>query len=281
MHIHTLYQRKKPVLSCEVFPPKPGGNIETVSRAIDGIAALSPDFMSVTYGAAGRGNFGTVAVAETLQRRHGVTALAHLTCVNATEAETDGIVSEIKQAGIENILALRGDLPEGADPNARRDFRYASDLIARLSGRGFSIGAAAYPEGHIDCESLDESIRHLRLKVESGAQFLLSQLFFDNDLFLRFLDKAGSLGLPISAGIMPILSRSQIERMIFLCGASLPAGVIRLLNRYARDEQSLRLAGIDYACRQAEDLAVRGADGIHIYAMNRVEVAQAVLRALR
>lgn len=276
MSIQGFYNQGRPVVSLEVFPPKQDADIAEIRKAIGQIAALSPDFISVTYGAGGRGNSNrTVDIASFIQREHGVQALAHLTCIGAEREAVAHLLDDAKAAGLANVLALRGDGQPGMRPG--NAYRFAEDLIADIRSRGdFCIGAACYAEGHIDCSDLRLDTVHLRRKQDAGADFLITQLFFDNDFFYRFLERArgGGVTLPISAGVMPILSRKQIERMIFLCGASLPSGIIKLLHKHENSAEDLRRAGIEYAAEQIEDLLRHGVDGVHIYAMNKPEIAE-------
>lgn len=282
--ICQLYDQKRPVLSFEVFPPKQDSQIETIYATLDHLTGLSPDFISVTYGAAGSGNAHRTAEIASAVRKRGVEALAHLTCVSTDRNQINTILDNLKEKNIDDILAMRGDLPAGSSLPLSKDYRYASDLIEDIAGRGdFCIGAACYPEGHIDCDDFSVSLDHLRLKQDAGANFLISQLFFENDLFWNFLEKARLKGitLPISAGVMPIMSRSQIERMIFLCGASLPSKIIRLLHRYEHSPADLEKAGVEYAIAQMEDLVRGGAEGVHIYTMNKPHVAALAINRLR
>ena len=283
MQIKDLFQSKKPVISCEVFPPKKDADIESIYQALEHICALAPDFVSVTYGAGGSGNVNqTAQIAAHIQQTHHVPALAHLTCVGADPEQIDLLLADMRNKGIENVLALRGDLPEGETPVGK--LSNASALIERIRNQGgFSIGAACYPEGHIDCPTLELDIRHLLQKQDAGADFLITQLFFDNDHFFRFLDRAAAAGvtLPISAGVMPILGRSQIQRMIFLCGVSLPSEIIKLLHKYQHSPTDLQKAGVEHAARQMEDLIRRGAQGVHIYTMNKPEIAETCISRLR
>lgn len=206
--------------------------------------------------------------------------MAHLTCMGASRDDVDQVLAAMREAGIENVLALRGDPIEG---RTTTDFHFAKDLIPVVREAGFCVGAAAYPEGHIDCLDFDESIRHLKEKQDAGAQFFVTQLFFDNDCALRFLDAAHNAGItvPITFGIMPFLSKAQISRMVFMCGASLPSPIIKLLARYEEDPVALREAGVEYACRQLEGLAAAGVDGLHVYTMNQPSIAAAAMKALR
>lgn len=268
------------------------------------MAALTPDFISVTYGAGGAGNVNrTAQVAAYIQNQYNVTALAHLTCLGADRNETFEILRHLQDENILNILALRGDweagtsrlphpasLPDPASfphptttPYPPSHFRFATDLIGDIRKQGdFCIGAACYPEGHIECDDLELDIARLRRKQEAGADFLITQLFFDNDIFYRFLDRArrGGVTLPISAGVMPILGRAQIERMIFMCGASLPSVIIKLLHKYAHNPGDLRRAGIEYATGQITELLAHGVDGIHIYTMNKPEIAESCMQSI-
>ena len=186
----------------------------------------------------------------------------------------------LKADGIENILALRGDIVEGG---VASDFKYATDLIPVLKDAGFCVGGACYPEGHVACQSLEDDLKHLYEKEQAGADFFLSQLFFDNDAFFKFLDKARKIGVtkPIEAGVMPILSKSQITRMIFMCGASLPANIIRILNKYENRPEDLEKAGIDTALNQIQGLINGGVDGVHIYTMNKPHIAKTIMGGIR
>ena len=281
MHIIDAFGGEKLPVSFEIFPPKGDLPVEEAREVIGGLAPLSPSFVSVTYSAGGSGNSSrTIDVAKMAQDEYGLNMMAHLTCMNADRAGIDSVLVSMKAAGIENVLALRGDAVPGATP---KDFKFAKDLIPVVCEAGFCVGAAAYPEGHIDCLDFDESIRHLKEKQDAGAQFFVTQLFFDNDLALRFLDAARKAGItvPITFGIMPFLSKAQIQRMVFMCGASLPSPIIKLLARYEDDPKALRQAGIDYACQQFVGLSKEGVDGLHVYTMNRPDIAQAAVQALR
>jgi len=275
-HIKKLYDHKCPVVSFEVFPPKKDTGLEDIYLALDRMSKLSPDFISVTYGAGGGENSAlTAKVASYIQRECGVCSIAHLTCIGASQESVHNLLEQIKLRGVHNVLALRGDMPEGTRHTGI--YKYAEDLIRDIRMHGnFCIGAACYPEGHIECDNLNFDTECLRRKQEAGAEFLITQLFFDNDIFYRFLERArgGGVTLPISAGIMPVLSRSQIERMIFLCGASLPSGIIKLLHKYENSPGDLRMAGMEFAVKQITDLLAHGADGVHIYTMNKPEIAE-------
>lgn len=269
------------LISYEIFPPKGDLPLETARTVAADLAALRPDFVSVTFSAGGSGNTqATSDVVQMIQDDFDIPTMAHLTCYGATKETIQDHIADYRARGINNVLALHGDPVPGVEP---KDFRYARDLIEVLADEGFCVGAAAYPEGHVNCFSEEENIRHLAEKQAAGANFFITQLFFDNDVFYRFWDKALNAGVsvPIEVGIMPFLSKSQITRMIFTCGASLPSPVVKLLNKYEHDEKALRQAGIEYACQQLIDLADHGVDGLHIYVMNHADVAQATTNALR
>ncbi|HYE81320.1 MAG TPA: methylenetetrahydrofolate reductase [NAD(P)H] [Clostridia bacterium] len=281
MKIKELY-KNKPVISLEIFPPKPEASINTVLDTIDALSDLRPGFISVTYGAGGSSKAHTVKIADLIKNKYHIEALAHLTCIGSTKSDIECILEELKESNIENIMALRGDFPNGEDPASldKSEYRYAKDLITHLKEDGsFCIGAACYPEGHIECRDSIADLRHLKQKAECGADFLITQLFFDNNLFYSFLEKLDILGvsLPVSAGIMPVINKKQIERITNLCGATLPAKFRRILDKYGDNPEALKEAGIAYAAEQIIDLLSYGADGIHLYTMNRPEVARKIV----
>ena len=274
--------RTRQTFSIEIFPPK--GDLP-VPQAIElggALAPLGPDFVSVTYSAGGSGNAdNTVAVAGALSADLSLNPMAHLTCMGATRADVDAYIARLRAAGIDNVLALRGDRVAGREPV---DFEYASDLIAYIKATApdLCVGAACYPEGHVECEDLATDVAHLRRKQDAGADFLVSQLFFDNEYFFRFREECSRarVKIPVCVGIMPFTSTKQIQRMAFTCGATIPARVIKRLVRAGDDEAAQRAAGIAYACEQLRDLAREGVDGLHVYAMNRPEVARAAYDTL-
>lgn len=268
-------------ISFEIFPPKGDLTLETAHEVAGQLVELVPDFISVTYSAGGSGNKrATADVAQMIQNDFDVATVAHLTCAEATEESLSRAIDDLKRRGIENVLALRGD---AAPTDGSGPFRFAHDLIVRLAEEGFCVGAAAYPEGHIACDDARANIEHLKRKQDAGACFFVTQLFFDNEYFYRFWDAALNAGItvPIACGIMPFLGKSQVERMVFMCGASLPSPIIKLLSRYENAPDDLRRAGIEYANAQLVDLAAHGVDGLHIYTMNRPDIARANVAALR
>ncbi len=283
MYIRDIYRTKKLPISYEIFPPKGELKVETLRDTLDALAGTEPDFISVTCSAGGSGNGkNTAALTGIIEREYGIPAVAHVTCVNSTRAGVDGVIEDIRAQGISNVFALRGDKLPGS---VTRDFRYGAELVRYLRERtDFCVGGGCYPEGHVECDDFDADIRHLKEKQDAGAEFFLSQLFFENSAFYRFIDKARAAGVtvPVDAGIMPIMGKSQITRMVFMCGASLPSAVIRMVNRYENDPESLLKAGMEYAARQIIELAESGAvSGIHIYTMNKPEVAKFEMGALR
>lgn len=283
MKINDIFNKcDRAVLSFEVFPPKKSSPIESVYSKLEEICSLKPDFISVTYGAGGTGGHSrTCEIASKIKNDFKVESVAHLTCVNSSKDDIDNTLEDFKKNNIENILALRGDIVEGIEP--KKDFVYASDLCEYIkSYGGFDIGGACYPEVHLEAKDEVEDILNLRKKVDAGAQHLISQLFFDNSVFYRFLERAKIAGVtvPIEAGIMPVTSKSQIERMVSMCGASLPSKFVKVMQKYDAKPDALRDAGIAYAVEQIVDLLANGVDGIHLYTMNNPYVARKISEAV-
>lgn len=281
MKIKELFEKKRFVFSFEIFPPKPTTPLERIYNTLDELKGLKPDFISVTYGAGGSTRDRTSQIAIDVKNNYGIESLAHLTCIEATREETCDLINFLIGNGVHNILALRGDLPQGQSA-PKGDFRHAVDLVSFLRekyGQAISIGGAAYPEGHIECEDPIKDLRYLKQKVDAGVDFLITQLFFDNELFYRFMERADIAGInvPISAGIMPVVNKNQIERIVTLCGASLPQKFVRILHRYADEPRSLEEAGIAYATDQIVDLIAFGVRGIHLYTMNKAHVARRIV----
>ncbi|MDO9507888.1 MAG: methylenetetrahydrofolate reductase [NAD(P)H] [Thermovirgaceae bacterium] len=282
MFIRDIYSDRNPVISFEIFPPKRDYPLSTVYETVDALHDLKPDFISVTYGAGGSSRERTVEIASELKSRWGIAPLAHLTCLGSSREEIDGVLDRLEGAGIRNVLALRGDPPGDGSPAAEGPFRYAADLIGHIHEKApgkFCVAAAAYPEGHVECDSPEMDLENLKRKVGCGVDILMSQLFFDNEIFFRFaekLDKAG-INAPLAAGIMPILKVSQISRIVSLCGASIPPRSARLMARYEHSPEALYQAGIAYATEQIVDLVAWGVRGIHLYTMNRPDAARSIM----
>ena len=283
MKIKNIFeQNNRAILSFEVFPPKKTSPIESVYSKLEEICALKPDFISVTYGAGGTGGHSrTCEIASKIKNDLGVESVAHLTCVNSTKADIDSTLEDFKAHNIENILALRGDFVEGIEP--KKDFIYASDLCAYIKSKGdFDIAGACYPEVHGEAEDEVADVLNLKKKVEAGAEHLISQLFFDNSAFYRFIERTRIAGIdvPIEAGIMPVTNKNQIERMVSMCGASLPVKFTKIMQKYESKPEALRDAGIAYAVEQIVDLLANGVDGIHLYTMNNPYVARKITEAI-
>ena len=280
MKISELF-KKKIVLSYEVFPPKPTTPVKTIYDTLNELKKLSPDFISVTYGAGGgKNNNETFKIASAVKSL-GIESVAHLPCIGLTKEDVSDKLQELKERGIENILALRGDIPN--EGYVQGDFEYASDLIAYIKSQGdFNIIAACYPEGHIEAKDIIEDIQNLKIKVESGADHLISQLFFNNDYFYSFRERCQLAGInvPIEAGIMPVVNKRQIERMTSLCGASVPKKFAAMMERYENNPIAMRDAGIAYAIDQIVDLITQGVDGIHLYTMNNPYIARKIYEAI-
>ncbi len=282
MRTDTLFAQKT-VFSFEVFPPKKTSSIETVYRAIDELAALKPDFISVTYGAGGSENSAaTLEIASEIKNKYSTESVAHLPCINLTKPEVIDMLHQFEQHGIENIMALRGDITEGVP--IKTDFRYASDLTAFIRQHGdFNIIGGCYPEGHPEAPDIETDICNLKIKVDAGVSQLASQLFFDNRFFYDFLDRVAKVGItvPIEAGIMPITDQRQVERIVKLSNAQTPEKFDALIEKYGTNPDEMREAGIDYAIEQIMDLLKNGVDGIHLYTMNKPYVAFRIVEAVK
>ena len=271
MKIAELFGKGKTVFSCEVFPPKKTSPVDSIYKTLDGLKDIRPDFISVTYGAGGSSavNQSTQEIASIIQNQYHITAMAHLTCVACTRGEAAELLAGLKRNGVENVLALRGDRNPDFPP--KTDFLHADELVSFIHRRGdFGVSGACYPEGHPESPDMIHDIRYLKQKVDAGAQHLVSQLFFDNDDFYRFVERCRIAGInvPIEAGIMPVLNKGSIERMVSMCGASMPRKLTRILARYGDRPQAMREAGMAYAIDQIADLIASGVDGVHLYTMN-------------
>lgn len=281
MKIKEMFNQKT-VFSFEVFPPKKTSNIETVYKTLDELKGLTPDFISVTFSAGGSGNSALAFdVVSKVKEGNKVEPMLHLPCINYSKTEIDSILEECKKRGIYNILALRGDINPDIPP--KNDFRYASELVSYIKERGdFDIAGACYPEVHSESANMVDDILNLKKKVDAGADHLITQLFFDNDAFYNFREKTQIAGIhvPIEAGIMPVTNKKQIERMVTMCGASLPAKFAKVMQKYEHNSEALRDAGIAYAINQIVDLLANGVDGIHLYTMNNAYVAKHIYDAV-
>ena len=283
MKLSQLLTQGRVTVSCELFPPKTGAALAKVEDVLRDTAALSPDFISVTYGAGGSTSKRTLELAARLQDVYRVPALAHLTCVSATREEVTDMVARLRAAGIENILALRGDIPQDTSFPSPEHYHYANELISHIrslpGGQDLCIGAACYPEGHVECPHFTTDLDNLKRKVDAGADFLTTQMFFDNDVLYRFLFRALDKGItvPIVAGIMPVITVQQIRRSCELSGTVMPPRLQGIADRFGDDPAAMRQAGIAYATEQILDLIAHGVKHIHIYTMNKPEVAAKIM----
>lgn len=281
MKICELFQMKK-VFSFEVFPPRRIDSVSIIYDTIEKLKGLNPDFISVTYSAGGsESNTDTFKIASAIKNNYGIESVAHLPSINHTKGEVLKMLEDLRTAGIENILALRGDVNPSFSP--KNDFKFASDLISFIKEHGdFNIIAACYPEGHFESPSIIDDIRNLKRKVDAGANQLITQLFFDNNYFYSFMERAAIAGIniPIEAGIMPVVNKKQIERIVTLCRVNLPKKFLAIMNRYENNPEALRDAGIAYAVDQIIDLIAQGVDGIHLYTMNNPYIAHRIYEAI-
>lgn len=280
MKISDILSGKKPTLSFEVFPPKTEDKFDSVETAALKIAELKPSFMSVTYGAGGGTSRYTVDIASSILEK-GVTPLAHLTCVSSKREKVHKVLEELRERGIENVLALRGDIPK--DGKVEKDYQYASELIGEIKACGdFCIGAACYPEGHVESLNKTEDIRHLKEKVDAGCDFATTQMFFDNNILYNYLYRIREQGItiPIVAGIMPVTNVSQINRICSMSGTYLPARFKAIVDRFGDNPAAMKQAGIAYATEQIIDLIANHVNGIHVYSMNKPDVAEQIKNSL-
>ena len=282
MRITDVICGEKPSLSFEVFPPKTSDTFESVRTVTESIAALHPSYMSVTYGAGGGTSAYTVSIAKNLQDTFGVPTLAHLSCVSSTRVQIKEQLARLQAAGITNILALRGDIPEGLDKD-NLEYRYAAQLIADIRAAGdFCIGGACYPETHPESRNSREDIRYLKEKVDAGCEFLTTQMFFDNNILYNFMYRIREAGIqvPVVAGIMPVTSAKQIKRIGGISGTALPQRFIRIVDHFGTHPAAMKQAGIAYATEQVVDLFANGIRAVHIYSMNKPDVAAAIQQNL-
>ena len=281
MKISELFKQKKVVYSFEIFPPKVNDDISKIYKTLDELKDVSPDYISITYSAGGSKNSGTKGIAEIVKNQYGIEPLAHLTCINSTKKEVADALHGLVDIGVENVLALRGDKIEG---EVQDDFKYASQLVEFIKANSdMDVAGACYPEGHPESANLVEDIRHMKIKVDKGVSHLNSQLFFDNDDYLKYLDMVRLAGIdaPIQAGIMPLVRASQFGGIVKKTGAKLPSKISRMYAKFADDPEALTEAGIAYATDQIVDLLSSGVDGIHLYIMNNAYVARRITENIK
>lgn len=279
MKVSELLAQEQATLSFEVFPPKKDTDFANVEAATLGIARLQPSYMSVTYGAGGSTKGNTIQLASEIQKKYSVPAISHLTCVCASKDSIQSALNEMKQAGIENILALRGDLPNNYEGEVFTDFSHASELAAFIKENGdFCVGGACYPEVHPDSLSKADDIEGLKRKVEAGCEYLTTQMFFDNNIFFNFMYRVREAGItvPIIPGIMPITRRAQVKNAVKLSGCNVPERFKNIVDRFGDNEAAMKQAGIAYATDQIIDLLANGVKHIHVYSMNKPEIAEGI-----
>ncbi len=283
MKISDILCQDRVGLSCELFPPKSGSQLKNVQEVVKEMAHLKPSYMSITYGAAGGTSEYTVEIADEIQNRNHVPALAHLTCVSSTRQKVHSVIARLRQANIENILALRGDIPSDADFSLPGRYRYARELIEDIKSSGdFCIGGACYPEGHPQAGSVQEDLEYLKEKVEAGCDFLTTQMFFDNSIYYNFMYRLlrKNITVPVIPGIMPVTNGAQVKRILSLSGTMLPMRFRAIVERFADEPAAMRQAGIAYATEQIIDLIANGVNHVHIYTMNKPDVAGAIFANL-
>ena len=283
MRITEKLMVKDQLISFEVFPPKTDSAFDSIEWSVRELAAFNPDFMSVTYGAGGGTSQYTTKIASLIKNRLDTTALAHLTCASTPIDTINQILDTLKENHIDNVLAMRGDIPQGFEKSQGEYYNYAYELVKHIKEYGyFDIGGACYPECHPECDTLEKDIENLKNKVDCGVDFLITQLFYDNDTFYSFLEKVRkkSIYAPVFAGIMPITNIKQIDRIIGLSGTKLPDEVKAFLEKYSDNPENLEKAGLEFAINQINDLLSNGVNGIHIYTMNKPYVARTVLKGI-
>lgn len=280
MKLTEMLNSDQVTISCELFPPKQGTQLDNYKKIVRDMAALKPAYMSVTYGATGGTSDYTVELADEIRNVNHIPALAHLTCASSTKEKVASVIEELKEKKIENILALRGDIPEQADFPLPDQYHHASELIADIRAKGnFCIGGACYPEGHPEAETMPADLSYLKEKVEAGCDFLTTQMFFDNNILYNFMYKALKKGInvPIVAGIMPVTNAGQIRRIMSLSGNMVPSRFLAIVDRFGENPAAMKQAGIAYATEQIIDLVANGVNHVHIYTMNKPDIAGAIL----
>lgn len=283
MKISEILKSEKVGISCELFPPKLGSQLENVKEVVKNMAKLKPSYMSITYGATGGTSEYTVDIANEIKNVYHIPALAHLTCASSTREKVHFVIEQLKEKHIENILALRGDISKDADFPLPNQYKHASELIYDIKSKGdFCIGGACYPEGHPEAPNMNEDLDHLKEKVDAGCDFLTTQMFFDNNIYYNFMYKVlkKNINVPIVAGIMPVTRGSQVKQIISLSGNMVPTRFKAIVDRFADHPEAMRQAGIAYATEQIIDLIANGVNHVHIYTMNRPDIAGAILNNL-
>jgi methylenetetrahydrofolate reductase (NADPH) len=280
-----MFKEKRPTVSFEIFPPKKIYPVDTIYKTIDELAIYKPDFISVTYGAGGSTKDQTLEIASKIKNEYKIETIAHLTCATSSKDKIINTLNELKNHNIENILALRGDIPESyKNSNSwNPEYKFAHELISEIKNNGdFSIGGACYPEGHIESKNRVQDLKYLKQKTDRGLDFLITQLFFDNDLFYRFRENLELLDIktPVIAGILPVINIKQIKKIQELSGCNLPPKFIKILNKYEHSPKALEEAGIAYAVDQIIDLMSDGVDGIHIYTMNKPHITKKIMKSI-
>ena len=282
MKLDRILKTGKPSVSFEIFPPKREEQLNSIDETLDVLCGLNPDYISVTFGAGGSmTNSRTLEIARKIKDK-GIEPIVHLTCLNYTKSEVDNVLKELENSGVDNVLALRGD--KNPNISQKYEFMYASDMISYIKSKSdLFVCGACYPEKHPEAKDRISDMLNLKTKVDAGADALISQLFFDNETYFNFIENTRMAGInvPIHAGIMPVINKAQIERMTTLCGATLPAKFRRIMDRYENDREALLDAGMVYAVNQIVDLLANDVDGIHIYTMNNVKIAERICRDIK
>mgnify|MGYP001166922283 CR=1 FL=1 len=285
MRINELFKQKNLSFSLEIFPPKKTSSVDTIFTTLAGVNNIPADFISVTYGAGGSEaqKNKTIEISSLIKKEYYIEPLPHMTCIASTKQDVIHLLDSFKDSGVENILALRGD--KNPDITPKHDFEHASDMVKFIKQYNptINISGACYPEGHCECDTIEQDIENLKIKIDAGVSHLISQLFFDNTIFYRYLEKlnAARINIPVDAGIMPIINKNQIEKTVSMCGASIPHKFSIIFNRYADNPEALKAAGIAYATEQIIDLISNGVRGIHLYTMNNIEVATTIYNNIK
>lgn len=279
MKVSEILKTENVTISCELFPPKQGAQLDNYKKIVADMAQLKPAYLSCTYGATGGTSDYTVEIADTIQANH-LPAIAHLTCASSTKEKVQSVIAELKARKIENILALRGDIPENADFPLPNQYHHALELIEEIKASGdFCIGGACYPEGHPEAPNMETDLSYLKEKVDAGCDYLTTQMFFDNNIYYSFMYKALKKGIhvPVVAGIMPVTNANQVKRIISLSGNLVPTKFLNIVDRFGDNPQAMKQAGIAYATEQIIDLVANGVNHVHIYSMNKPDVAGAIM----